>query len=404
MISLHRYRTLLREPHIAAAVAASAVGRLPIGMAVLSILLFVQQTEQSFARAGVASALYVTGIGTAAPFIGRLIDRIGPRPLLYTGAAAYPLALGALIVAVLSGAGGALVGAAAFVAGVVFPPIPTCIRALLRRLLPDPAHLQAAYSLDSVLMETVFIVGPGVVSLFSALAWPAGAVACTALLGLLGAIVFARSPAVRAWEPDQTTGSAIRSSALATPGLLPILAVTVFFSVGFGLFEVAVTATAARAGAPAAAGVILAAASVGSAAGALVYGSRGWPLRVSGQYKAALAAMTLGLLMLVPISDLYLFAGVSVLAGAPMSTVLAAQSLLIASAAPRAMLAECFTWSSTSLLAGVSLGIAAGGFMLERVTPGVTLLVGALITAFALALAALIVDSTPSKAGATPGR
>ena len=54
----------------------------------------------------------------------------------------------------------------AFAAGVTLPPVPTSIRTLLRRLLNDGSQIQAAYSLDSVLMETVFILGPGIVSLF----------------------------------------------------------------------------------------------------------------------------------------------------------------------------------------------------------------------------------------------
>jgi MFS family permease len=393
VISLDRYRLLLREPFIAGAVGASFAGRLPIGMAVLSILLFVQQAEASFVRAGIASACYVVGIGLAAPFIGRLIDHVGPGRVLYACAAAYPLALGGLIAAVYQGAGVPWIGAAAFAAGVSLPPIATCIRALLRRLLHDPSHLQAAYSLDSVLMETVFIVGPGVVSIFVALAWPAGAVGFTAVLGVAGAIVFARSPAVRAWVPERSAERPARARALATPGLLPVVSVTVFFSIGFGLFEVAVTAIAARAEAPAAAGLILALASVGSAAGALVYGSRSWPMSVSGQYKAALAAMAIGLALLAPLHNLYLFGAISVLAGVPMSTVLAAQSVLIANIAPRAMLAECFTWSATSLLAGVSVGIALGGWALEHVSPSLTLFGAAAVTAIALALATLAVHA-----------
>lgn len=387
MISLERYRSLLREPDVGTAVAASFVGRLPIGMAVLSILLFVQQSQQSFARAGIASALYVIGVGFAAPFIGRLIDRLGPRRLLRVCAVIYPLALGLLIHAVQSGASDLVVGAASFCAGAVVPPIPTTIRALLRRLLRQPEHLQTAYSLDSVLMEMVFILGPGIVSVFTALVWPAGAVLCTAALGLIGAWVFSSAPAVRAWLPERSPHHPSRLDVLTTPGLRSVLAVTVFFSLGFGLFEVSVTAIASRAGSPAAAGVILALASLGSAAGALVYGSRSWSWSVSAQYRAALAAMAAGFLLLAPIEGLWAFGLVSILAGVPMSTVLAAQAVLIAGIAPRASLAECFTWSSTSLLVGVSAGIAMGGLMLEYGSPTEVLLVASATTVVGLGIA-----------------
>jgi len=390
MISLARYRAVLRQPDLAAAVGASMVGRLPIGMAVLAILLFIQHTQQSFSRAGIASALYVTGIGIVAPLVGRMIDRFGPRPLLLAGACAYPVALAGLVLATRAGAGTAWIAAWAFVAGIALPPVPTCIRALLRRLLSDGSQIQAAYSLDSVLMEMVFILGPGVVSLFVAAGWATGAVVCTAVCGSIGAIVFARTQAVRSWQAEPA-GDVPRPRLIAAKGLVPIVVVTLFFSAGFGLFEVAVAAVATRAQMPAAAGLILALASVGSALGALVYGSRNWPLGATGQYKVALLAMVLGLALLAPVEDLVLFGLIGILAGVPMSTVLAAQSVLIAGIAPRAALAEAFTWASTSLLAGVSLGIGFGGLLLELAPPSVTLLGASVATAVGLATACLSV-------------
>jgi len=387
MISLERYRQLLREPDVSGAVAASVLGRLPIGMAVISILLFVQQASGSFAQAGTASALYVVGIGAVSPFVGRLIDRIGPRPILAVTALAYPLALIGLVVAVRSDAGPVWVGALAMLAGASLPPVAPCIRALLKRLLRDDAHLQTAYSLDSVIVESIFIIGPAVVSLLAAAGLTVGAVLGAAAAGSLGALLFGRSRAVRAWRGNHPATTRTLLGPLRSPGLVPVLVVTLCYSTAFGLFEVAATAVAARAGAPAAAGLILAVTSIGSASAALAYGSRTWPLETLGQYRVALAAMAVGLAVLSPLHDLYVFAAVSILAGAPMSTVIASQSVLIARIAPRTALAESFTWSSTCLLGGVSAGIALGGFLLERWTPDATLRVAALATLLGLVLA-----------------
>ena len=387
MISLDRYQSLLREPHVAGTIAASVVGRLPIGMAVISILLFIQQVDKSYSRAGIASGLYVVGVAILAPYVGRLIDRFGPRPMLILGACAYPLALCALIAAVRSGASTFWLGVAAFVAGATLPPVSTCVRALLRRLLSDTAHLQAAYSLDSVLMESVFIVGPALVSLFAAFGWTIGAVVCAAALGSVGSILFMRAPAVHNWGANRAAHAPTLAGTLSTPGLLPILGGTLLFSIGFGLFEVSVTAVAERAGSPAMAGVILAIASVGSAIGAFLYGSRSWPLSIAGQYKVAMCAMAVGLVALAPLEHLGWFCAVSLIAGAPMSTVLAAQSVLIAGMAPRQALAESFTWAATSLLTGVSIGIAAGGLILEHAPPSAALLAGALATGCGLVIA-----------------
>ena len=377
----------MREPHVAGTITASVVGRLPIGMAVISILLFIQQVDKSYSRAGIASGLYVVGVAMLAPYVGRLIDRFGPRPLMIISACAYPLALCALIAVVEFGASTPWLGVAAFCAGATLPPVSTCVRALLRRLLSDSTHLQAAYSLDSVLMESVFIVGPALVSLFAASGWTIGAVLFAAALGSIGSILFLRATAVRDWGADRTSVAPTIAGALSTPGLLPILGGTLLFSIGFGLFEVSVTAVAERAGSPAMAGVILATASVGSAVGAFLYGSRGWPLSIAGQYKVAMCAMAIGLAALAPLEHLGWFCLVSLFAGAPMSTVLAAQSVLIAGIAPRQALAESFTWAATSLLLGVSLGIAGGGLILERAPPATALLAGALATCFGLAIA-----------------
>src|SRR5262245_16730954 len=221
MISLSRYQSLLREPHIASTVAASVVGRLPIGMAVIAILLFIQQVDKSYSRAGIASGLYVVGVAAVAPYIGRLIDRLGPRPLLLLSACAYPLALCALVATVRTGASTLWLGIAAFTAGATLPPVSTCVRALLRRLVTDTTHLQAAYSLDSVLMESVFIVGPALVSLFAALGWNIGAVLCAAVLGSVGSLLFMRAAAVRDWGANSAKPAPTLAGALSTPGLLP---------------------------------------------------------------------------------------------------------------------------------------------------------------------------------------
>lgn len=389
MTSLHRYKLLLREPHIAGAYLASIVGRLPIGMAVLAILLFIQHVDKSYARAGLASALYVCGIAVVSPLIGRIVDRVGPRLILLILALVYPLALAGLVWAVRDGASTTVLGMAAFAAGAALPPVSSCIRTLVRKLLHDGAQLQAAYSLDSVIMESVFIMGPGIVSVFAAFGWPAGAVGCAALCGMAGAIKFERSTAVSRWSVSAVAERVDRASNVAAPGLIAIFATTFFYSAGFGLFEVAVTAVAARAGTPAAAGLILAFTSAGSAAGVLWYGSRSWPLSVPNQYKVALASLLADFLVLAPIENLYLYCIVSVAKGLPMSTVVAAQAVLIAAVAPRGALAESFTWSAASLLVGVSLGIAVGGMLLEHYPPSVPVALAALMTGIGLLIASM---------------
>jgi MFS family permease len=389
VFTLSRYRALFAVPGLKAAFVASVVGRLPIGVAGLAILLYVQTRSHSFAQAGVASALYVLGLAAVAPALGRLIDRLGPRPIMLACSAVYPAALALLIFAVERSAHGAWIAASAFVAGAALPPVSICMRALFPRVVHDPLLLPTAYSLDSALVEFIFIVGPALVAACVAAGFPAVAVAAAAVCAAAGGAIFVRADMVRAWRPAARR-SERRRGPLQRPQLVLVFVITLCYSVAFGLFEVAVTAFAAGKGQPAVAGVALAMASVGSAAGALTYGSRHWGTPLPRQFLLALVGMAACILLMTPLDNVALFVAIAVIAGVPMATVISIQSLLVSRLTPREMLAESFTWGTTCLLGGISAGLAAGGLLVERIAPGGTMATAAAITALGAALTPLL--------------
>ena len=388
MISLDRYRELFQVRDVRAVLAASIVGRVPIGIAGLAILLFVQGRSSSFTLAGSASALYVLGLAAIAPLLGRAMDRTGPRPVLVACALLYPAALIGLAVLVLSSASGVWIGGMALLAGASLPPISACIRALYPRLIAEPALLQTAYSVDSALVEIVFVLGPALVAACVAAGHPEAAVLLAAASAGVGTVIFERSPSVRRWSAARRPQHRDALRVLRYPRLLLVFAATILYSIGFGLFEVGVTAHATARGNSAAAGIALACASLGSAAGALVYGSSHWRMPLPRQFLIALAFMAAGMLLLVPIDNLALYCVVSIASGMPMATVIASQSLLVARLSPRERLAESFTWSATCLLGGISGGIAAGGAMAEAFAPHLLLIAASGATAVAAVLTA----------------
>jgi MFS family permease len=220
---------------------------------------------------------------------------------------------------------------------------------------------------DSALVEAVFVLGPALVALCVAAGRPETAVLLAAATAALGTGAFMRAPPVRRWTAASLHLSRESLGVLRHSSLVILFGVTLFYAFSFGLFEVAVTAHASAKGSPAVAGVALALASLGSGAGALVYGARHWRTPLKVQFLYALAAMSAGMLLLVPIDRLYVYAAGSIIAGVPMATVIATQSLLVSRFAPRERLAESFTWSTTCLLLGISAGIAAGGILAEIV-------------------------------------
>ena len=372
-----------------------------MGLAGLAILLYVQSGTASFAIAGAISAFYVLGVAAAAPLIGRMIDRLGPRPLLLASALIYPSAMFVLVWLVAHGATVAWVAAAALIAGAMLPPVTICMRTLFPRLLSDADLLQTAYSVDSILVESIFVAGPALIALFVAFDFRSGAVLFAAACASVGSLLFLRAPVIRAWSRPDVLARRSLLGPLRSRRLLVLYLATLLYSIAFGLLEVAVTALATAQGRPAAAGVILALASVGSGFGALVYGSRSWAAAPQRQYVIAQCAMAAGLFAMAPISNLYGLAILCVVACSPMAPVIALQSVLVARFTPRVMLAESFTWAATALLGGVSAGIAAGGVLVDAHAPAVAMLAAGVSTLLAALVSAPAVSSADGVG--TPG-
>lgn len=386
MISLTRYATLLERPELRRTIIASVIGRLPIGILGLAILLATQAARGSFGLAGAVAACYLAGLAVMAPVLGRFIDRTGPARTLLVAAIVFPATLVTLVTALHFDAPLWTAFALAALAGASFPPITVCLRTFLRQRLIEEAQLATAYSLESVLIEVIFIVGPMLVALFVAYLSAGAAILFAAGCGLAGTLLFRRSPAIEQWRIEERSAPSLVGP-LAVRGFVPLLTVILAYSGAFGLLEIGVTAFAAEAGKPALAGLILGLMSIGSALGGLAYGSRSWRLPLPRQFALMLLLMGAGIAALGLIGNAVVFTVLGVAAGIVMAPALIMQSMLVARTAPPQYATEAFTWSTSCLLTGVGLGLGAGGLLLEQATSGAVFAAAGAVSAGAAVLA-----------------
>jgi MFS family permease len=364
VISLTRYSELLTQPALRSAIAASVLGRLPIGITGLAILMLTQDSRGSFGLGGAVAACYVAGLATVAPLFGRLIDRYGPRSTLLACAFAFPAALAALVVA-LTGSGPLWVAfLLALATGAFFPPITVCMRTFLKQQLKEDQLLGTAYSLESVVIEMIFILGPVIVAIFVALASPAAAVLFAAACGCAGTLMFQRSRALAQWriEPRGKAslfGPARRSRLPAAAGGDHLL------RLGF---------RARRNRHHRLCDGIRQHCAGGRSARCHEHRQRGRRpgLRQPQLAPAArtpvslmLAIMGLGIAPLAWLGPVWAFGLWCLAAGIAMAPALIMQSMLVAKSSRPEHSTEAFTWSSTGLLAGVGIGLTLGGALLE---------------------------------------
>lgn len=364
MISLQRYGHLFAQPDMGRAIAASLIGRLPIGISGLAILLAVQAREGSFIDAGLATSAYLAGLAGIAPVVGRLIDRLGPRPVLRAAGLAYPIVLIALVAALGQDLPFALILTLSFLAGATLPQVTTCMRTLYRRRLEDDTLLVAALSLDSALIELVFIVGPMLVAFLVATASPVLAVLFGAVCAAVGVLLMTRTAAMTNWPLEDDARRPLLG-VLHDRALRRLLGVLFGYASVFGFVDIGIATYAHEAGRPAITGVILGIMSIGTAAGGLAYGSRTWHLPLDRQFWLSLVIMGVSIGPLALISHPVVFSVAALASGLTMAPPLIVQSTMVAKRTPTSQMAEAFTWVTTAMLCGVGIGFALGGAVAE---------------------------------------
>lgn len=360
------YAVALRTPGARAFSAAGLVARLPMSMFGLAIVFAVEASTGAYGQAGLASGAALLGQAAASPVQARLADRWGQRRMLVPVLGAHATAMGVLAAALGRVPLWAVVALAA-AAGATLPQFGALVRARWARLGTDTPILHTAYALESVLDEVVFVVGPPVVTLLATGFHPLSGLALCVVLTLLGGTLFA---AQRATDPGPRTPESADTPTAPFPVVLISWLAVVFAFMGgiFGSVEVTTVAFAEELGTPGAAGLILAVFAFGSMLAGVIAGAIRWSSTARRRFVVGQAVLAVAVLPLPFVDTAVLMAVAGFVAGFAISPTLIAGFSLIEAEVPAARLTEGLAWASTALSAGVALGAAAAGPIIDDVS------------------------------------
>src|ERR1700690_1871153 len=176
-----KYLEIFQVPGARGFSLACFVGRVPISMVGLGIVLVVSASTGRYATAGEVAATGSLCFAFVAPRLGRLIDRVGQHRVLRPLSAAFAASSAAFIAcAQLRAPLWTL-----FVTGALFnatmPSFGSMVRSRWSSLLSEsPVLLNTAFAFESVADELIFITGPALVTILGTQVLPVAGIAVAA--------------------------------------------------------------------------------------------------------------------------------------------------------------------------------------------------------------------------------
>jgi MFS family permease len=355
------YRELFSAPGALGLVITSAIARLPQAMIGIGIITMLVQQTGLYWLAGAVAGTYTVVAALIGPQISKLVDRHGQRRVLPPLAAFSIGMLIALIIAVYLSAPATLLFILAALAGTM-PSMPAMIRARWMQLFRGKPLLHTAFSVDTVITELAFVIGPPLAIGLSVSFFPQAGPLVAVLLQLVGVTAFLMQ---RQTEPKVVVSTGKRAgSTLMIPGVPTIVLALLAMGIIGGSVDVAVVAFANAQGWPASASFILAAYALGSLIAGLTFGALKIPVPIDQQFfiGALVMAITAALPILSP--DVYILCAMLFVAGMSFAPTMVIIMNLGTMIVPPSRITEGFTWMST----GVSIGVALGGVLAGLVT------------------------------------
>lgn len=353
-----RFGPVVANRRIRALLLVGFLIRIPMfGVSVALTLHVVTYLHRTWAEAGLVAAVATLAMAISGPWRGALLDRIGLRRVV-----APSIALTALCWSVAPFVGYWPLLMLAGLAGLFNVPVFTVMRQALVAATSDEQR-RAALSLDSVIVEISFMIGP-LLGVALASAFPTGWVIfglemTTALIAIL--LWLLNPPIKRAIDEEGRVDKDIPRREWMSPRFFAVCLVGLAAVVVLNGSDVAFVAAAREFGYPVLVGLIMSVWGLGSVIGGLIYGAMDRPPRLF----TLLMLLAFSTLAIGAASNIYHLAIGAFVAGLFCAPTMTAAFEALTRVVDERVRGEASGWYGSFQTAGAALGGPASGWFID---------------------------------------
>jgi MFS family permease len=344
---LQKYRIAFADPRARAFSFAGFIARMPISMVGIGVLMYVESARGNYTLAGSVSAIGAISAAIGGPLTSRLTDRVGQhRVLPWQILIAVTTAI-ALIFTIPSNLPAVWIFVFAIISGFFAPSIGALVRARWTALLVSGPVLITAFSVESMIDEIIFVIGPSIAALTSVNIHPAAPQSIAAVFLIVG-------------------GTWLISMRDTEPPINRMVFIHFLAGIFFGSIETTMIAFSNFAGVPIAAGLLLALWSIGSLIGGIFYGANEFSMPLPNQLVLISLVLIPPAVLLPFINGLGLMAVLSILAGFGIAPLLIAAASIAQQRAGDGRTTEAIASMYSGIAVGFAFAAASSGWLIDN--------------------------------------
>ncbi len=363
---------------------AGFIARLPISMVGIGVLMYVEAERGSYAIAGAVSGSIAIAAAIGGPLSSRLIDKLGQHRVLPIQILIIAISSIALVLLIPSNVPAPYLFIFSIASGLAYPSIGALVRSRWTALLVSGPILLTAFSIESIIDELIFIVGPTIAATTSVKIHPA-APQVIAIFLLAGGGLWLAS--MRSSEPPINTQQGKPGKpVIFQNGLIYLWGVHIASGMFFGAVETSIIAYTKIAGKPIYGGIVIALWSFGSLIGGIVYGGMHFKSPLHKQLIVVSFLLVPATAAMVFVNSIFMLALLTIAAGIGVSPLLIASAAITQRRSPVGRTTEAIA----SMYAGIGLGfafaLAMAGWLIDNRGTSYAFALGALAALVTLAI------------------